>query len=93
MKSIYTETPEASSGERALREAVKQVQESPETLKAWARIIARYVYSGALDSGEAWDALFLAATFGGLEQLQAQQLIGEGFATARLSMIGEAVSA
>lgn len=83
----YNEMPVASSAERALREAAKQVQESPETLKAWARLVARHVYSGALDFAKVWDGLFLASIAGGRDQLSTQQLIGEGFAMAREAVL------
>jgi len=59
------------------------IQQDPDTLEHWATKAARLVYAGGLEFFEAWDQLWLAAIAGGVEQLKAQQLIGEAFANAR----------
>lgn len=54
-----------------------------ETLEECSRRVARLVYAGGLEFFKGWDALWLSAVAGGMPQLQAQQIIGEVFATVR----------
>jgi hypothetical protein len=78
----YNESQWASSS-YLLEYAADAIQQDTDTLEQWATRTARLVYAGGLEFFEAWDHLWFAAITGGLEQLVAQQRIGEAFASAR----------
>ncbi len=65
------------------------ILEDANALRDWAKKAGKLVHIGALEFFEAWDALWLAAVAAGVDQIVAQQRIGEAFADAR----GELVAA